>query len=76
MDEEDNSEQNGENACPQQEKSPTKNNDEEYTIQEFESDDEEPFQNPTRQELLAQGKKLLTGIQKRWMKKQTLTQYS
>ena len=47
-------------------RSPTNKTNDDNTIQNLDSDDEEPFHNPTSDELLGQAKELISGIQKKW----------
>ena len=52
-------------------RSPTNKTNDDNTIQNLDSDDEEPFHNPTSDELLGQAKELISGIQKKMEEPET-----
>ena len=65
-----NEEQSRKESCTEA-RSPTNKTTDDNTIQNLDSDDEEPFHNPTSDELLGQAKELISGIQKKMQEPET-----
>ena len=65
-----NEEQSQKESCTEA-RSPTNKTTDDNTIQNLDSDDEEPFHNPTSDELLGQAKELISGIQKKMQEPET-----